>query len=250
VTELAVSTRVQLCGPFAVELAGRRVDQVFPGRQGRLLFGYLVMSRLQRVSRDALVEALWGDSPPAAAAAALSVVISKVRAAVGPDVLRGRTELSLKLPEPAHVDVETAMSAVHAAESAVAQRDWRRAWTLGLTAQFVARRRFLPETDATWAESWRRRLAETHARALECYATACLELGGPELPGAERGARELLEVAPLRETGHLLLMRALAARGNVAEALAAYERVRAMLREELGVDPCRALQDTYAELLA
>jgi SARP family transcriptional regulator, regulator of embCAB operon len=250
VVEPAGSTRVQLCGPFAVEVAGRRVDQALPGRQGRLLFGHLAMFRLQPVSREALVAALWGDSPPAAAAAALSVVISKVRAVVGPDVLRGRTELSLVLPEPAHVDVETATSAVHTAESAVALGDWRRAWSLGLTAQFVARRRFMPETDAAWAESWRRRLAETHARALECYATACLELGGPELPGAERAARELQELAPLRETGHLLLIRALAARGNVAEALAAYEGVRALLREELGVYPCRALQDTYADLLA
>jgi DNA-binding SARP family transcriptional activator len=79
---------------------------------------------------------------------------------------------------------------------------------------------------------------------------ACLELGGPELPGAERAARELLEDAPLRETGHLLLMRALAARGNVAEALTVYEHVRVLLREELGVDPCPALQVTYADLLA
>jgi SARP family transcriptional regulator, regulator of embCAB operon len=146
--------------------------------------------------------------------------------------------------------VETAASAVHAAESAVARKDWRRAWTVALTAQFIARRPFLPESDAPWVGSWRRRLAETYARALECYGTACLELGGPELPGAERGARELLEVAPLRETGHLLLMRALAARGNVAEALAAYEHLRVLLREELGVDPSRAVQDTYADLLA
>ena len=248
--EVAASTRVQLCGAFAVELAGRRVDQAFPGRQGRLLFAYLVLSRLERVSRDTLIDALWGDATPAAAGAALNVIISKVRAAVGPDVLRGRTELSLTLPEPVHVDVETATSALHAAESAVALGDWRRAWTLALTAQFVGRRRFLPESDAAWAESWRRRLAETHARSLECYATACLELGGPELPGAERAARELLGIAPLRETGQLLLMRALAARGNVAEALAAYERFRVFLREELGVDPGRALQDLYADLLA
>jgi SARP family transcriptional regulator, regulator of embCAB operon len=250
VTEVAGSTRVQLCGTFAVEVDGRRVDQAFPSRQGRLLFGYLVLSRLQRVSRDALIDALWGDSPPAAAGAALSVVISKVRAAVGSDVLRGRTDLFLTLREPAYVDVETALSALHAAESAATRGDWRRAWTLALTAQFVARRRFLPDTDAAWAQLWRRRLAETHARALECYATACLELGGPELPGAERAARDLLELAPLREAGHLLLMRALATRGNVAEALAAYESVRVRLREELGVDPSRALQETYADLLA
>jgi DNA-binding SARP family transcriptional activator len=56
-------------------------------------------------------------------------------------------------------------------------------------------------------------------------------------------------VAPLRETGHLLLMRALAAAGNVAEALAAYERLRVVLREELGVDPCRAVQDAHTDLL-
>jgi DNA-binding SARP family transcriptional activator len=243
-------TRVQLCGTFAVELAGRRVDRAFPGRQGRLLFGYLVLSRLQRVSRDALIDALWDASPPPAAGAALSVVISKVRAVVGSNVLQGRGELALKLPEPAHVDVETAMSAVHAAESSIARRDYRRAWTLALTAQFVARRPFMPETDAAWAQSWRRQLAETHTRALECYATACLELGGPEVPAAERAARQLLDVAPLRETGHLLLMRSLAARGNTAEALAAYERVRVLLREELGVDPGPALRDTYADLLA
>ena len=41
------STRVQLCGTFAVELSGRRVDQALPGRQGRLLFSYLVLFRPQ-----------------------------------------------------------------------------------------------------------------------------------------------------------------------------------------------------------
>jgi DNA-binding SARP family transcriptional activator len=248
--DVVSSARVQLCGTFAVELSGRRVNQALPGRQARLLFGYLTLFRLQPVPRDTLVEALWGDAPPPEAGAALSALVSKVRGAVGPDVLRGRTELSVTLPEPAYVDVEVAMSALHAAESAVALRDWRRAWSSSLTAQLVARRRFLPEAETPWAESWRRRLAEVHARALECYAAACLGLGGAELPGAERAARELMEVAPLRETGHLLLMRTLAARGNVAEALAAYERLRILLREELGVNPCRAVQDAYTQLLA
>jgi SARP family transcriptional regulator, regulator of embCAB operon len=59
------SARVQLCGTFAVELMGRRVDTILPGRQGRLLFAYLVVSRLQPVSRNSLIDALWGDAPPA-----------------------------------------------------------------------------------------------------------------------------------------------------------------------------------------
>jgi DNA-binding SARP family transcriptional activator len=44
-------------------------------------------------------------------------------------------------------------------------------------------------------------------------------------------------------------MHALAARGNVAEALAAYERLRVLLRDELGVDPSEAVQDAYVRLV-
>lgn len=243
------SAWVQLCGPFAVEFSGRRIDNLLPGRQGRLLFAYLALSRLQPVSRDSVMEALWGDARPADAGGALSALISKTRAVVGADVLRGRTELSLTLPEPAHVDVEVALSQLHSAESAVALGAWRRAWAPSLSALFVARRTFLPEAEAWWAEPWRRRLTDVRLRALECYAQVCLGLGGAELPGAERAGRELVDAAPFRESGHLLLMRALAARGNVAEALAAYERLRTLLREELGVDPAEAVQEEYVRLL-
>ncbi|HEU5483387.1 MAG TPA: BTAD domain-containing putative transcriptional regulator [Microlunatus sp.] len=64
-----------------------------------------------------------------------------------------------------------------------------------------------------------------------------------------RSARELVELAPLRETSHLLLMRALAASGNVAEALTAYEQLRILLRDELGTAPERSVQELYRQLL-
>jgi SARP family transcriptional regulator, regulator of embCAB operon len=249
VPDAAEPPRVQLCGTFAMEVRARRVDTALPGRQGRLLVARLALSPQQPVPRDTLIDALWGESPPPAAAAALSVLVSKVRAAVGPEVLRGRSELTLTLPLPAYVDADVAPAALHAAESAIAAGDWRRAWSPALTARAIARRPFLPEAGTPWADGWRRRLADVYARALECYGSACLRLGGAELPGAERAARELLEVAPLRETGHALLMEALAARGNVAEALEAYGELRVLLREALGVDPSSALQDTYARLL-
>jgi DNA-binding SARP family transcriptional activator len=139
------SARVQLCGTFAVELLGRRVDNMLPGRQGRVLFAYLVLSRLQPASRNELIDALWGDDRPANAGGALNALISKTRAVAGGDVLRGRTELILALPEPARVDVEAALSMLHAAESAVAIGAWRRAWSTCLgrfdsrTADILAR---------------------------------------------------------------------------------------------------------------
>ena len=243
------AARVQLCGTFAVELSGRRIDNLLPGRQGRLLFAYLALSRLRPVSRSTLVDALWGDDQPANVGGALNALISKTRSVVGGEVLRGRSELVLEFPEPAFVDVEVALSMLHASESAVAVGDWGRAWLPARSALSVAQRPFLPEAEAPWAETWRRRLADVRIRALESYAKTCLELGGTELPGAERAARELVDVAPFRESGHLLLMRALAASGNVAEALAAYERLRILLRDELGTDPSEAVQDAYVRLL-
>jgi hypothetical protein len=175
------AARVQLCGTFVVELAGRRVNQALPGRQGRLLFAYLTLSRLQPVPRDVLVDALWGESPPPAAASALTVLVSKVRTAVGPDVLRGRTELAVALPEPAYVDVEDAFGALHAAESALARQDWRKAWAPALTAQFVTRRRFLPEAElpgptggsAGWPTCTPGRWSATRPRACGSAAASC-----------------------------------------------------------------------------
>ena len=55
------------------------------------------------------------------------------------------------------------------------------------------------------------------------------------LSQAEDCARQLIELAPYRETGHRILMEALEQRGNVAEALLAYDRLRVLLRDELGV---------------
>jgi DNA-binding SARP family transcriptional activator len=96
---------------------------------------------------------------------------------------------------------------------------------------------------------WRRRLDDALDGALETYAAACLGLGGTEIAGAERAARRLLEHNPLRETGYGLLMQALAARGNVAEALAVYERARTVLRDQLGIPPGPAIHEIHATLL-
>ena len=248
--ERAAHTYVQLCGRFVVELRGRRVEQRFPSRQGRTLFAYLALQRPRAVGRDELIEAIWAGAAPKSPAPALTVLLSKLRAAVGPDVLAGRGEVHVALPAGARVDVEQALAAVHRAESAVVQRDWPRAWSSALCAQYVAARPLLPgQDDLPWLDGWRRRLDDTLEKALEAYVAACLGLGGTELAGAERAARRLLEHNPLRETGYGLLMQALAARGRVPEALRVYERARTMLRDELGIPPSPAIARLHTDLL-
>jgi hypothetical protein len=84
---------------------------------------------------------------------------------------------------------------------------------------------------------------------LEAYAVSCLGIGGTELPAAERAGRALLERLPLRETAYALLMDALAAQGNIAQAMHVYDRARSILREELGITPGPTIQQAHARLL-
>jgi SARP family transcriptional regulator, regulator of embCAB operon len=241
--------RVQLCGRFAVEIDGDRVEDRLPGRRGRLLFAYLVLHRGRAVPRDELLMAGWGADVPEAAGNALSVALSKLRHGLGPDHLQGRTEVELLLPPATFVDVEAALEGAHRAETAIAEGRWAQAWGPAGIAYHVATRRFLTGLEAPWIDEWRRRLEEVRLRGLECFAAAGLGLGGPALAQAEERARALTELAPYRETGHRLLMEALEGRGNLAEALRAYERLRGLLRDELGIAPSPALQDLHRRLL-
>jgi SARP family transcriptional regulator, regulator of embCAB operon len=247
--ELGPPTRIQLCGAFAVELRGRRIDGRLPSRQGRLLFAYLTLNRGRPIARGELIEALWPYDKPTAAPAALTVLLSKLRATVGPEVLRGRGDVTLSLLEGAGVDVEDAFAGVHEAQSAVALGEWKRAWGPAVRAQLIAGRRLLPEHEAPWIDEWRRRLDDVRDHSLEAYAAACLGIGGTELGGAERAARRLVERAPLRESGYRLLMDTLAAQGNVGEAMRVYDVARRTLREELGLPPGPAIQEAHARLL-
>jgi SARP family transcriptional regulator, regulator of embCAB operon len=241
--------RIQICGPLAIERDGQRLEAGLPGRQGRLLFTYLVLNRHRYLPRDELAEALWREPDPAAVDARLNPLLSKLRRVLGSDTVDGRSTVRLCLGE-AWVDVESAAEAVHRAESSVAQQEWRRAWGPALTALFVAERDFLPGEDAPWIDEIRHQLTELRVRALECYAAAALGIGGTELAAAARAGRQLTQLAPLRESGYRYLMQALAAQDNLAEALGVYGQLSECLREQLGVSPSPATRELHERLLA
>ena len=90
-------TRVQLCGSTVIERGGERLEDRLPGRQGRLLFAYLVLNRHRVIGRDELVEALWPRALPSATEAGLNALISKLRKILGAEVIDGRSSLRLRL---------------------------------------------------------------------------------------------------------------------------------------------------------
>jgi DNA-binding SARP family transcriptional activator len=242
-------TRIQLCGRLVVSLEGRRIEDALPGPLGRLLFAYLVLNRLRRIDRDELLIAVYGEEATPGHQARLSVLLSKVRRVTGPELLVGRAELELTLPQDAFVDLEVAVDAVHRAESHVATGEWAAAWGPASLAYDVASRPLLGNHDRPWLDEWRRRLDDIRLSGLECLAAASLGLGGPELAQAANCARRLIELAHFRESGYRILMEALERSGNVAEALRVYDQLRITLRDELGVPPSSAVQDVYRRLL-
>jgi len=240
-----------VCGPLVVDRDGQRLDGRLPGRQGRLLCGYLVLNRHRSVPRAELIDALWPAHLPGNADSGLSALLSKLRQTFGPGGVEGRASIRLAVPD-AWIDLEAAREAVHRAESATAAGDWKRAWAPSQIALFASERGLLTDEDGDetyeWLEETRRQVSDIRTRALEAYGQACLGLGGGELAAAVRTGRALVAMVPFRESGYRLLMRALSAQGNQAEALTVYGALRLTLRDELGVTPSPATQQLFAEL--
>ena len=230
-------TRIQLCGRLSVEIDGVQLSERLRGKQVPLLLAYLVLNRARHVGRDELIDALWPNQPPVSQDAALRTLLSRLRSSLGASALAGRDELILALPEPVWIDVEAAAAEVARAVDALDRGDARRAWALAQVPLNIASRGLLPGSQATWLEPPRRELEAVRQQALEVIGRAGLVMGGTQLQSAERAARTLIETQPYRESGYVLLMEALAARGDVAEALRVFDGLRTLLREELGTAP-------------
>jgi DNA-binding SARP family transcriptional activator len=244
--ETLAGTRIHLCGRLTADVAGRRIEDDLPGRQGKLLFAYLVVNRLRPATRPELIDALWGDEVPGNPESALSALLSKLRHLVEID---GRSDVRVVLPAGAWIDVEAASEALHSAEAAAARNDAIAAYGPARVAQHIGARTFLAGEQTTWIEEARRGIEDLYARALELVAQASLEIGGSEIDTAARAARALIAASPYREAGYRLLMHVFEVQGNRAEALQLYERLRTLLRDELGAAPSRATQELHRTLL-
>ena len=156
----------------------------FPGRQGRLLFAYLVVEQGRPVPRDELAEALWEDAPPATWDKALTVIASRLRGLLADSALRDTSALTgafgcyrLDLPEGAWVDVIVATNAAREAEHALATGDLEKAKDMAAMGASLARLPFLPGDEGAWVEAKRRELTDVRARALSVLTQACLRSG-------------------------------------------------------------------------
>jgi DNA-binding SARP family transcriptional activator len=248
--------RIELLGPVRAWLGGRELALGPPLR--RAVLAVLALRANHTVPRDEIIDAVWGDTPPASAANNVQIYVSAIRRmlASGVDggtavaqILRGDRSGYLLRLEPGQLDVAEFEDHLRRARSGQAGGE-REAAVRALDAALALWRGTpLPDVAGPFADAQRRWLGERRLAALEDRAEAVLELG-------RSGDRELVtelaalaEEHPLRERLRGLLMRALHHEGRRAEALAVYTETRRLLVEELGIEPGPQLREVHQAIL-
>jgi predicted ATPase/DNA-binding SARP family transcriptional activator len=238
--------QVGILGPLEVrDSSGRLVDVA--GTRLRALLVRLALDAGRPVSVANLVDAVWGDRPPADEANALQTLVSRLRRALGDadSVVQSPSGYRLVLDRD---DVDANRFERAAAEGAAALRAGDPATASTLLAEAVAlwRGPALVEV-GEFATPSITRLHDLRLAVQLDRIDADLALGRSGAAAAELDA--LAGEHPLHERVAALLMTALARGGRAADALQVYERVRARLAEELGVDPSPELQAVHLAVL-
>ncbi len=135
---------------------------------------------------------------------------------------------------------------MHRADVLMRAERWGAALAEARVATEIAARGFLPGEAGAWVEGQRQLLRSARLHALSYTVEAELHRGHTGL--AEREAEQLLALDPLRETSHRLLMRALAAGGNVSGVRRALGECRRVLAAE-GMTPSPETEQFAARLL-
>jgi len=222
------SCRFGVLGPLVLERDGETVP--LPSGRQRSLLALLLLGGGVPLSRDRLIDELWGERPPASAVSALHVHLSKLRALLG-EVLSLESAGYALRPGDWDLDVWRFDELVEQARADPAQAGPLLREALGLF-------RGEPLCDVASEGSvhqWRRALDEQRLQAVALRIDADLAAGG----GGELVAEleRLVAEHPFEERLWAQLMLALYRTGRQADALEAFQRARRLFAGELGLEP-------------
>jgi len=214
----------------------------------RAVLAMLLVNRRRVVSADALVDGLWGESPPASAVQSLQVYIHGLRRAVGAERIEtaGRGYRAAVSEDELDLDrfergLERGRAALEAGRAEDATDELRQAMALWRGSALAD----LPEESRRAAEA--DRLDELRLTALELRYDAELASGRHDAVVAELEA--LTAEHPYHERFLEQRVLALYRCGRQADALEVYREARRTLSEDLGLEPSRALQELERAVL-
>jgi DNA-binding SARP family transcriptional activator len=243
----AGSLRIELLGGFRVAVGARAVpEEAWRRRKPAAVLKLLALAPGHRLHRERVMDALWPELAPDAAAANLRKAVHHARRALdradGAGLIVSAGEL-LALPAAAlWVDVDALRSTGAQARRSADPSVYEQALEL-------YRGELLPEDRyEDWTAAPREELEAEVAALLEELA-GLLE-GRGELDGAIRAATRLVAAEPLREEVHLRLIRLYALAGRRGEAVRRYAQLQETLDAELGIEPSAEAQRLYEEVRA
>ncbi|OIK03481.1 BTAD domain-containing putative transcriptional regulator [Streptomyces monashensis] len=216
------------------------------GARLRTLLSVLALRAGRTVPVGVLVDEVWGADPPADTAGALQALVGRLRRTLGAAAVASAEggyrlaaaldDVDLNRFERLTGDGLAALADGDPAKAAVLLDDALALWHGPALAD-------LPDHGAEAARWETRRLDALRARHTAALALGRAEQSLPELTA-------LCDEHPLDEPLQALRLRALRDTGRPAGALAAYEDVRRLLADRLGVDPGPELRALHAELLS
>jgi DNA-binding NarL/FixJ family response regulator/DNA-binding SARP family transcriptional activator len=240
--------RFRLLGPLEVWTDG--TWQPIGSPKWRLLLACLLLRAGQVVSTDTLLKELWGDEPPDTGKNLISIYVLRLRRLLGDGdgrLLSYRSPGYMLSISDGETDIQRFEIMVDKAREELASGD--PAWAKAILEEALGllRGQLLADVPPSPIISeGNERITELKLDAIELKIAADMESGGhrqviPEL-------RRLVAEHPLREGPWLLLMRALAATGGHAEAVAAYDKAVRVMSKERGFGPSPVLSRAYADL--
>jgi predicted ATPase/DNA-binding SARP family transcriptional activator len=241
------SFEISLLGPVRVARAGREV--AIGGRRQRGLLALLVLERGRPVSRERLADELWQGRPPAGFEATLRSYVSRLRGVLGESasLIGGGAAYSLEV-RPGAVDSVRFERLLKEARDAAGRGAVMRTVERSRAALSLWRGEALAGVaDDGLLRLEAERLEELRLAALELRIGSELELGSAE--GLVEELATLVRAHPYRERFWRLLMLALYRVDRQADALAAYQRARSVLVEELGLEPSERLRELEQAIL-
>jgi predicted ATPase/DNA-binding SARP family transcriptional activator len=219
------------------------------GPRSRTLLALLALEAGRFVPAERLIDGMYGEFPPDGAANALQSQVSRLRTALKELAPVEFTAAGYRLVvEPDEVDVHVFERLAREGRTLLKNGEHARAAsTVGEAMALWRGAAFTDLADAPFAAAQAARLEELRADAADDHVEARLALGRAEDVLAE--LRETVAAQPLRERPRAQLVRALAAAGRPADALAAFEDARRTLADELGADPGPDLAEAHLAVL-
>jgi DNA-binding SARP family transcriptional activator/tetratricopeptide (TPR) repeat protein len=241
--------RLGVLGPLRAWRGGAAVS--LGGPMQRAVLALLALNPDSGLGRAAIIDALWGDHPPATAAAMVQSYVSRLRYLLGgggPGGLLVAVASGYRLQAAAcELDQVTFAALVSRARDSHAAADFPEACDAYAGALALWRGEPLADLDVLRDHPAVTRLSQQRAAAVTGYAEAASAGGCHDRVLGD--LRELAGREPLNERAHAWLMIVLAGSGHQAAALSVYDELRRRLDGQLGVMPGAELADAYARVL-